>query len=103
MKIAYCATHTDGDERHLSIRAFSENNKREAFVVNAGRFTEIAKEMASDPTVLWARESEPVIEPHPSQDRKSVVGLRSMDLAFRGRFHDGWADLNVYMGLSFRE
>ena len=35
--------------------------------VNAARVMEIAKEMGSDPTVLWARDSESVIEPHPWQ------------------------------------
>jgi hypothetical protein len=35
--------------------------------VNAERVMEIAKRMGGDPTVLWARESEPLIEPHPLQ------------------------------------
>jgi hypothetical protein len=35
--------------------------------VNANKVFETAKRMGSDPTVLWARESEPVIEPHPWQ------------------------------------
>ena len=35
--------------------------------VNGARVMEIAKEMGSDPTVLWAREGEPLIEPHPWQ------------------------------------
>jgi hypothetical protein len=35
--------------------------------VNAARVMEIAKEMGSDPTVPWTRESEPVIQPHPWQ------------------------------------
>jgi hypothetical protein len=35
--------------------------------VNSQKVIEIAKPMGSDPTVLWAREGEPVIEPHPWQ------------------------------------
>ena len=35
--------------------------------VNGERVMQIAKQMGSDPTVLWAREGEPVIEPHPWQ------------------------------------
>jgi hypothetical protein len=35
--------------------------------VNADKVVETAKRMGSDPGVLWARESDPVIEPHPWQ------------------------------------
>jgi hypothetical protein len=35
--------------------------------VNSQKVIEIAKRMGCDPTVLWAREGEPVIEPHPWQ------------------------------------
>lgn len=34
---------------------------------NGEKVFEIAKCMGSDPSVLWAQESEPVIEPHPWQ------------------------------------
>ena len=35
--------------------------------INPEIVMEIARQMGSDPTVLWARESEPRIEPHPWQ------------------------------------
>jgi hypothetical protein len=35
--------------------------------VNAEKVMETATRMGSDPIVLWARESEPQIEPHPLQ------------------------------------
>ena len=37
------------------------------FRVNPDKVVEIAKRMASQPDVVWARESDPLIEPHPWQ------------------------------------
>jgi hypothetical protein len=35
--------------------------------INGEKVFETAQRMGSDPSVLWAQESEPVIEPHPWQ------------------------------------
>jgi hypothetical protein len=42
-----------------------DNPKKER--VNPHKVMEIAKRMGADATVLWAREGEPLIEPHPWQ------------------------------------
>jgi hypothetical protein len=67
LKEAGPSSHAEGPVQPSRMIVVIDHHAAHVYQDFGGSRPAVAKEMGSDPAVLWAREGEPVIEPHPWQ------------------------------------